>query len=135
MEPTERAVLKMQRKTRPPLGVEDVSARARVLSKSHSKPRAIVCLDNKKSKGFVSNFCRSMIQKDELSKLFCSLSAHTSSVRSRLRRIAEWACLYHMLVEIINQSKNVQVSCPLLELCGRHVVMFQVKVPQISLIC
>ena len=39
--------------------------------------------------------------------------------------------LYHMLVEITNHSKNVQVSCPLLELCGRHMVMFQVKVPQI----
>ena len=32
MEPTGRAVLKMQRKTRPPLRVEDVSARARALS-------------------------------------------------------------------------------------------------------
>ena len=33
MEPTGRAVVKMKRKTRPPLGVEDWSARARALSK------------------------------------------------------------------------------------------------------
>ena len=39
-----------------------------------------------------------------------------------------------MLVKVINLSKNVQVSCPLLELSGRHVVVFKVKVPQISLI-
>ena len=29
---------------------------------------------------------------------------------------------------------DVQVRCSLLELCGRHMVMFHVKVPQISLI-
>ena len=28
--------------------------------------------NNKKSKGFVSNLCRSMVQKDEVSKFFCS---------------------------------------------------------------
>ena len=39
-----------------------------------------------------------------------------------------------MLVQVINPSRNVQVSCSLLELCGRHVVVFQVSVPQISLI-
>ena len=33
-----------------------------------------------------------------------------------------------------NSSKNVQVSCPLLERRGGHVVVFQVKVPQISFI-
>ena len=32
------------------------------------------------------------------------------------------------------EAKNAQVSCPLLELCNRHVVVFQVKIPQISLI-
>ena len=30
-------------------------------------------------------------------------------------------------------SRNIQVSRPLLELCGRHVVMLQMKVPQIAL--
>ena len=39
-----------------------------------------------------------------------------------------------MLVKVINRSKNVQVSCPLLELRGGHVVVFQVKIPQISII-
>ena len=39
-----------------------------------------------------------------------------------------------MLVKVMNLSRNVQVRCPLLELRGRHVVVFQVKVPQISLI-
>ena len=38
-----------------------------------------------------------------------------------------------MLVEVTNLSRNVQVSCPLLELCGRHVVVFQVKIPQVAL--
>ena len=33
-----------------------------------------------------------------------------------------------------NSSKNVQVSCPLLERRGGHVVVFQVKVLQVSLI-
>ena len=39
-----------------------------------------------------------------------------------------------MLVKVINLPRNVPVSCPPLELCGRHVVVFQVIVPQISLI-
>ena len=39
-----------------------------------------------------------------------------------------------MLARVINLSRNVQVSCPLLELCSGHVVTFQVKVPEISLI-
>ena len=38
-----------------------------------------------------------------------------------------------MLVKVINLSRNAQVSCYLLELRGRRVVVFQVKVPQISL--
>ena len=37
-----------------------------------------------------------------------------------------------MLVKVINLSRNVHVSCPLLELCNRHVVVFQVKIPQTS---
>ena len=48
--------------------------------------------------------------------------------------MAEWACLQHMLVKVSNPSKNVQVSCSLLELSGRHVIVLQVKVPQISFI-
>ena len=39
-----------------------------------------------------------------------------------------------MLVKVIDPSRNVQVSCPLLELRGGHVVVFQVKIHQISLI-
>ena len=31
-------------------------------------------------------------------------------------------------------SKNVQVSRPLLELCGTHVVVLQMKVPQVALV-
>ena len=37
-------------------------------------------------------------------------------------------------VKVINFSRNVQVRCPLLELCSGHMVVFQMKVPQISLI-
>ena len=37
-----------------------------------------------------------------------------------------------MLVEIISLSWNVQVSCSLLELCKRHVVLLQVKVLQVA---
>ena len=32
-----------------------------------------------------------------------------------------------MLIEVINLSKNIQVSRPLLELCGRHVIMLQMR--------
>ena len=39
-----------------------------------------------------------------------------------------------MLIEVIKFSWNVQVSRPLLELRGRHVVVFQVKVPQVALV-
>ena len=39
-----------------------------------------------------------------------------------------------MLVKVMNLSRNVQESSPLLELRGTHVVVLQVKVPQISLI-
>ena len=49
-----------------------------------------------------------------------------------LCRLAEWARLHHMLVNVINHSRNVQVSCSLLEQRGGHVVVLQVKVPQIS---
>ena len=30
------------------------------------------------------------------------------------------------------EAKNAQVCCPLLELCNRHVVVSQVKIPQVS---
>ena len=39
-----------------------------------------------------------------------------------------------MLVEVIKFSKNIQVSRPLLELRSRHVVVHQVKVPQVALV-
>ena len=39
-----------------------------------------------------------------------------------------------MLVNVIHIPRNVQVSCPLLDLRGRHVVVFQVKICEISLI-
>ena len=48
--------------------------------------------------------------------------------------LLERACLHHVLVEIMHLPRNVQVSCPLLERRGGHVVVFQVKVPQISLV-
>ena len=37
-----------------------------------------------------------------------------------------------MLVQVINQSRKVLVSCPLLELRGRHVVLFQEKILQVA---
>ena len=39
-----------------------------------------------------------------------------------------------MLVEVIKLPRNVQVSGPLLELRGRHVVVLQVKIPQVTLV-
>ena len=48
--------------------------------------------------------------------------------------LQNWHVLYHMLVKVINLSRNVQLSWPLLELRGKHVVVFQMKVPQITLI-
>ena len=61
-----------------------------------------------------------------------ALSPLTSDLfRSRLRRIAEWGPLHHMLVKVIKFFRNVQVSCSLLELCRRHVLMLQVKVLQV----
>ena len=36
-------------------------------------------------------------------------------------------------MEVTNSSRNVQMSGPLLELCGRRVVVLQKKVPQIAL--
>ena len=83
--------------------------------------------NNQKSKGFVSNLCRSMVRKDEVSKLFCPKSAHARSFSSRFYWIAEWACLHHVLVEVMKFPKDIQISRPLLELRGRHVVVLQVK--------
>ena len=64
-----------------------------------------------------------------------------SSAHSRLTRglsglgfVEVWARLHHNLEKVMNLSRDVQMSCPLLELRSRHVVVFQVKVPQISLI-
>ena len=37
-----------------------------------------------------------------------------------------------MLVKIMIVSRHVQVSCSLLELCRRHVVMLQVKILQVA---
>ena len=68
-----------------------------------------------------------MIQKHEVSKFFCPKSTHGRSFRSWFYCVAEWACLQHVLIEVITFSKNVQVSPPLLELRGRHVVVPQVK--------
>ena len=39
-----------------------------------------------------------------------------------------------MLVEVINLPKNVQVSGPLLEKRGGHVVVLHVKIPQVTLV-
>ena len=76
-----------------------------------------------------------MVQKDKISnflqlairsRVICHVSAYVE--------LQKWARLHHKLVKVINLSRNVQVSCPLLELSSGHVVVFQVKVPQISLI-
>ena len=61
-----------------------------------------------------------------------ALSTHAWSVWSRHRWFAGWTCLYHMLVKVINLSRNVHVNCSLLELCSRHEVMLQVKVLQVA---
>ena len=37
-----------------------------------------------------------------------------------------------MLFRALNLSRNVQVSCSLLELRSGHVVVLQVKVPQVA---
>ena len=64
---------------------------------------------------------------------YFALSPRTRDLSGfRLRRIAGWACLHHVLVKVKNLSKNVHVSCSLLELRGRHVVVFQVKVFQVA---
>ena len=39
-----------------------------------------------------------------------------------------------MLIEVINPSRNIQMSGPLLELRGGHMVVFQVKVLQVKLV-
>ena len=75
-----------------------------------------------------------MVQKDEVSKFFCS------EVRSReifpvsvLRN-----CRTGMSSPLVDKGhnfyKSIQVSRSLLELCGRHAMMFQVKVPQVALV-
>ena len=56
--------------------------------------------NNQKSDGFVSNLCRSMVQKDEGSKFFCRKSAHARSFRSRFYGISELACLHHLLIKV-----------------------------------
>ena len=94
--------------------------------------RSSIIQDSQTSNSLVSNFSRTMIQEDEISNFFCSWSTHTLSVWPRFRRIAKWTSLHHMLVKVINPSRNVQVSCSLLELCGRHVVMLLMKVLQVA---
>ena len=42
-------------------------------------------------------------------------------------------CAWIVLKEAINISRNIQVSRPLQELRGRHVVVLQMKVPQVAL--
>ena len=59
----------------------------------HPKPSEI--------RKFVSNLCRSMVQKEEVSKFFCPKSAHARSILSRFYGIAERACLHHVLIEVI----------------------------------
>ena len=39
-----------------------------------------------------------------------------------------------MLIEVINSSRNIQMSGPLLELCRGPMVVFQVKVLQVMLV-
>ena len=94
--------------------------------------------NNQESEGFVSNLCRPMISENEASKFLCSKSAHAKSAharsfRSRFNGIAEWACLHHVLIEVIQIFRNIHVSRPLLELCGTRVIMLQMEVPQVAL--
>ena len=89
---------------------------------------------NQASKGFVFNLCWSMVKKDKVSKFFCTKSAHARSFRSCLYWFAEWACLRHVLIEIINSSRSIQMSGPLLELRGGYMVVFQVNVLQVTLV-
>ena len=90
--------------------------------------------NNQKPKGLVSIFVEPWSEKMMSPNFFSSYSGHAWSVRSRFRRIAGWARRHHMLVKVMKLSKNVQMSCPLLKLRSGHVVVFQVNVPQISLI-
>ena len=90
--------------------------------------------NNHKSEGFVSNLFQSMTKKDEVSKFFCTKSAHARSFKSLLHCNAEWACLHHVLIEVTNSSRNIQMGGPLLELRGRHMVVLQVKVLQVTLV-
>ena len=61
-------------------------------------------------------------------------SARSPLTRDRLYWIAEWACLHHVLTEVIISSRNIQMNGPLFELCGGHLVVFQVKVLQVTLV-
>ena len=90
--------------------------------------------NNQKSEGFVSNLFRPVIEEVEVSKFFCSKAAHARSFRSRFYGIAEWAGLHHVLIEVIKITRKIQVSRPLLELYGIHVVMLQMKVPQVPIV-
>ena len=47
-------------------------------------------------------------------------------------QLQKWTSLYHMLVKVTNLPKNVQVSCSLLELRRRHVVVLQVQILQVA---
>ena len=83
---------------------------------------------------FFSDLCRSMVQKDEVSKLFCPKSAHARSFRPRFLR----NCNTGMSSPRVDRSheflsRNIQVSRSLLELSGRHVIMYQMKVLQVAL--
>ena len=75
-----------------------------------------------------------MVKKDEVFKFICTKSVHARFFRSLLYLIAEWACLHHVLIEVINSSRNILMSGPLLELRGVHMVVFQVKVLQVTLV-
>ena len=81
----------------------------------------------KKSKGFVSNKSRSMIHQVLLllirSHVICLVSASSN---------CRMACRHNMRVKVINLFRNIHVSCSLLELRRRHVVMLQVKVVQVA---
>ena len=45
---------------------------------------------------------------------------------------AEWACLHHMLTEVIKSFQEGPNKLSVFELCGRHVVMLQMKVLQVA---
>ena len=83
--------------------------------------------DNKECKGFVSNVCRSMTLQTLLlsghSLVICQVSA---SLNCRTGMSSQHAGKDH------KRFQACQVSCSLLELCRRHVVMLQVKILQVA---